>query len=462
MPFHALAALLSRHGGGDAAQLLDVSNLAHLDDLIQRHSVKARELRRTTAAADSARLALSDVAQQLLEQRGHLRNLQETHTKAAADLDRRATRVLVDAREGLVRDVGRHLASLSSWADDHYREEDSKVVSARLETDLSEVLERLEPLVTRRADRVKRKLEELGAEVATQWAGVEAARIKAEATWHSGLPSKWRQVGARGVVYGAAALAGFLLTGPAMFVAPVAIKAVGDKLLGWIPWFKRDRAAALSRRRTALQSQVAQHVDALEQALLAEWEAKVDQPARTWLDQSSGTASDQNETRSSFIEALEALAVAVAASIAAVDVALVLALLELEGHPELLPHVERVIRRPGGQCVIALGPDAEPLYAALCDHPLLHGANFIAVDREPARASLSRILGRRTSEGWRAVSVGSRRRRRPDDLVVVAPRRHHSEARLLANLAEQVLQSPVLVAHPPREPRTEQRKSVIV
>ena len=243
---------------------------------------------------------------------------------------------------------------------------------------------------------------------------------------------------------GAISLAAVTLTALGHPWIGAAIVSAGNVLVETLPWIGA-RKAALSQRRTALQKEVSRRSQAVVSEMLDHWSSTVDGPLRDSISSHLGQWRLANRKVRDLGDHFAALADTFDAATTELDVVLVRALLELEGHRDLAESVMTVVRVPGAECAVTL--DLPPLEAAMRMHPHLRGAAFLPAAPEPPLAVLTRVLGRRATHGWRAVASGGS----PNEhlLQVIAPSTQLAdEARRVAAFATQVLQLPGEVRTP--------------
>ena len=415
--------------------------------LLLRQLNNERDLRRTSAAIDSCRQTL-DEGRRRSELASH--EAARIHTlgvKSRSDMERRSA-LLLDSARASIQDVAEtRTATFDAWADEHYREENPKQIVASLNVELGVAVAALENDVVRRADKLQRDLNALGASVAAEWASLDAQTRDVQTTWHRKLPSRWRK-GVAGGVISVGAVAATALGGP---WAGAAVASVGTYLLDKIPWVG-GRKAALTQRRADLQSEVSARCEAVMAEMFNHWTATVEEPLRESISSYLQTRRLANRAVGELRDQLAALADVFDAATIELDCALVKALLELEGHWDLTEAVTRVRRVPGAECAVTV--DHPPRLTAMRMHPHLRGAAFLSAESEPPLAVLTRLLGRRVTRGWRA-GFSHRSSSEGTPLLVIPPSAQLAdEAWRLAEFATHVLDLRVEVRTPPPHSHT--------
>ena len=449
IPFHAGAALAADRHPELRDDLFDASNLDQLTTLLLRQVDVERDLRRTSAAVDSCRQTLDEGRRRSELSSGELARIHTLSEKARMDLERRSTLMLDSANVSLHDEAQAAMASFDAWADEHYRNPNAKAVNALLNDDLEVAVADMEKDFIRRADRLQAQLGELGASIASQWAalGAQASDVTVDVggSWQRKLPSRWR----KGVAVGVISIVGMAVSVVADPWAGGVVVNVGIGLVDKIPWVG-GRKAALTQRRADLQAEVSKVCEAVMAEMLDHWKATVDEPLRESISARLGQSQLANEEVGELAEQFSALAARFGDGAAELDSVLVRALLELEGHGDLAGTVRKVQRVPGSECAVTL--DHPPHLTAMRSHPYLRSAAFLSPDPEPRAATLTRLLGRRATRGWRAVPANGSSNDLHRLLIVPPSAQLAGEAQRVAEFASQVLGVPVEVGAPPQPP----------
>jgi predicted GTPase len=353
-PIHASAALLGARTDAPDPDLLRESHVESLTSAIVREVAVRGPQRRAAAIADTARRALVEAVDRATELATDLDVEIDSRREAGHDLNRRAERLISDVGQEVEVSVADLLRSTDDWADRHYRRSDTEL--QRLwDQEERRIRDAGDALFRDRVEYLRRRLDRIDEDVATEWSKQFAAR-RAKRTGPSFgkvLPAWVEAAGRKGLIIGAGAAGtaiGFAMGGPGGAAIGGSIASV---LAEQIATRVRVRRVQLVNRRKDLHGSVTELRSAILDDLSSEWNAVSgrirDELARHRATQDANLASTEDLARHA-----RQIAAQAAAGVTRADVVLVHTWARTEGRHRVALAIRDVVRHPGFACWIPL------------------------------------------------------------------------------------------------------------
>lgn len=353
-PIHANAALLGARSDAPDPELLRESRVGSLTDSIVREASALGPQRRAAAITDTARRALVEGLHHATGLATDLEVEINSRREAGHDFDRRAEQLISDVDQQVDVSVADLLRPTDDWADRHYRRSDTEL--QRLwDQEERRIRDAADALIQERVEHLRRRLDRIDQDVATEWSKQFAAR-RAKRTGPSFgkvLPAWVEAAGRKGMIIGAGAAGtaiGFAIGGPGGAAIGGSIASV---LAEQITTRVRVRRIQLVNRRKDLHGSVTELRSAILDDLSSEWNAisgRVrDELAKHRATQDANLASAEDLARHA-----RRIAAQAAAGVTRADVVLVQTWARTEGRHRVALGIRDVVRHPGYACWIPL------------------------------------------------------------------------------------------------------------